>query len=197
MIPNNFAAKFQEASTPPESSVLDIMFGYRYDSSESSDGDGEHQTSNPIKTLDFSESSLDSRNAAEQFENFSKSICEKRHETIETLLAVHNELDALPSNVSKFCNLKKLDISNNQLTALPEAILQLPLTTLLAKNNRLTHTGLPKSLEKLTNLKVCNFSGNNFSEFPQQLIDVRSMEYLYLGNNQIAELPKEIELMRK
>lgn len=170
------------------------MLRYSYDSSENSDS--ETQSWNPIKTLDFTYSSMNSQSATQQFEDLSKSR-EKRKETIETILLFHNELDVLPANISAFCNLKTLDISNNTITNLPDTILNLPLTTLIVKNNNLTNDGLPKSFAKLRSLKLCNLSGNNLEYFPTQVLEIDTIEYLYLGNNNIVQVPQQIEVLRR
>lgn len=170
------------------------MLKYTYDSSENSDS--ETQSLNPIKTLDFTYSSMNLQSATQQFEELSKSI-EKRKETIETILLFNNELDALPANISAFCNLKTLDISNNTITRLPDAILRLPLTTLIVKNNNLTNDGLPKSFAELRSLKLCNLSGNNLEYFPTQVLEIDTIEYLYLGNNNIVQVPQQIEVLRR
>lgn len=165
-----------------------------YDSSENSDS--ETQSLNPIKTLDFTYSSMNTQSATQQFEDLSKSS-EKRQETIETILLFQNNLDALPPNISAFCNLKTLDISNNTITNLPDSILNLPLTTLIVKNNNLTNDGLPKSFAKFRSLKLCNLSGNNLEYFPSQVLEIDTVEYLYLGSNNITQVPQQIEVLRR
>lgn len=170
------------------------MYMDTYDSSENSDS--ETHSLNPVKTLDFTYSGMNSQSATELFQDLSKSS-EKRKETIETILLFHNELDGLPVNISAFCNLKTLDISNNAITNLPDAISRLPLTTLIVKNNNLTNDGLPKSFAKLRSLKLCNLSGNNLEFFPAQVLEIDTVEYLYLGNNNIAQVPQQIEVLRR
>lgn len=165
------------------------------DSSESSDSENQSKTFNPNKTLNFSEVILNLQDATKQLENLCKST-EKRKEFINAIVLTHNELDMIPLNIANFTNLKILEISNNLISTLPDAILQLPLTTLIMKNNRLVNSGLPKLFGKL-NLKDCRLSGNNFSNFPEQLLEIKSLEYLYLGNNSITELPKEIDALKR
>lgn len=173
------------------------MYRYRYDStSESSDSDCQLSL-NPIKTYDLSYALLSTENVTKHIDDLDQSSDSKRHESIDTLLLIHNTLDTVPINVSKFSSLKRLDISNNEITTLPEVISCLPLVILIAKNNRLTSDGLPKSFRGLRHLKVCNFSGNHLSRFPEQCLEVTNLEYLYLGNNSISQLPNEISKLQR
>lgn len=168
------------------------MYKYRYDSSSES-SDSETQIAvNPVKTLDLSYHFLNSYAIYLRFEDLANKTEPKKPENVDTLLLVHNTLDTVPLNISKFINLRTLDLSNNQLKAIPELLTQLPLTTLIAKNNQITNKGLPKSFANFTSLRVFNFSGNELTTFPEQLLEAQSLEYLYLGNNRILEIPKEI-----
>lgn len=168
------------------------MYRYRYDStSESSDSEN-HLSLNPIKTFDLSYTLLNAEDVRKHIDEFDESGDSKKCEPIDTLLLIHNSLEMMPLNVSKFSNLKRLDVSNNQITSLPDIICSLPLTVLIAKNNRITNAGLPKTFQNFRHLKVINLSGNNLSRFPEQCLENVTVEFLYLGNNNIPELPKEI-----
>lgn len=175
--------------------LVSIMYEYSYDSS-SEGSDNESRTPVSIKALDLSSAHLNSETLAKYLENTEENFG-KRPEIVDTLLLAYNSIDTILVDASKFTSLRALDMSNNQMTSLPEAISQLPLTTLIVKNNRLTNDGLPKSFRKLHNLRMCNFSGNQLSRFPIQLLETRNLEYLYLGSNQIAELPKEIDVLQR
>lgn len=171
------------------------MYKYSYDSSSES-SDNESHSRDSAATLDFSYQNLNSEDLVKNLEKMEIKFG-KQQEAINTLLPAYNFIDVIDANVSKFNSLKTLDLSNNHITSLPEAISQFPLTTLIVKNNRLTNSGLPKSLKNLRSLKMCNFSGNRLSKFPNQLLEIKSLEYLYLGSNRIKELPNEIEVLKK
>lgn len=122
----------------------------------------------------------------------------RSYSEIETLLLNHNLLSTIPISVAKFHNLKVLDVSSNGLTNIPEIIAQLPLVTLIAKNNKLTNESLPKSLMTAGNcLKEINFSGNRFTHFPEQIIELANLRYLYLGGNQIPKIPSCVKNMQR
>lgn len=171
---------------------------YNYGSSSSSDSsDSDSFKTVSIKTLDFSYSSLDSKSLTAQFEQLPSDDCNKKPENIDTLLLYHNNLSFFPSNVDRFSNLRSIDLSNNQIKFLPQAITTFPLTTLIARNNHLTVDSLPKDLSGLKNLKVFNLSGNQLDQSPPQILDLKTLKYLYLGNNGLTQVPKEINKLRK
>ncbi|XP_037935548.1 leucine-rich repeat-containing protein 58 [Teleopsis dalmanni] len=121
----------------------------------------------------------------------------KNHKDIETMLLNHNRLTHIPNTIKQFVNLKIMDLSSNSLTMLPEAICQLPLVTLIAKNNQLTNKSLPKSfVMKNSYLKELNLSGNLLTHFPEQVVELRYLKYLYIGGNKIRAIPKDIWKMR-
>lgn len=118
--------------------------------------------------------------------------------TIEIVLLNNNRLTSLESlRFAPFSHLRVLNVSCNHLTTLPDYILELPLTTLIARNNKLSNDSLPKSLlSKTAVFRELNFSGNLFTHFPEQLLELASLKYLYLGGNAIQAIPKEVWRMR-
>lgn len=171
---------------------------YNYGSSSSSDSsDSDSFKTVSIKTLDFSYSSLDSETLATQIELLPNNDYNKKPENIDTLLLYHNNLSFFPDNASKFTNLRSLDLSNNRITHLPQAITNFPLSTLIARNNLLTAESLPKDMSNLKNLKVFNLSGNQLEQFPIQILDIPTLKYLYLGNNSLNHVPREINKLCK
>lgn len=171
------------------------MYKYSYDSSSES-SDNENQSGNSIGTLDLTSSHLTSEKIALYFERFEETQA-KRYEILDTLILAHNFLQTVTIDVSRFVNLRTLDLSNNQISFLPDAITRLPLTCLIVKNNYLTNSGLPKCFQEFTSLKVCHMSGNQLFKFPAQLLEVKNIEYLYVGNNRITELPRDIDALKK
>lgn len=166
---------------------------YNYGSSSSSDSsDSDSFKTVSVKTLDFSYASIDSETLKMQFTLLPSNEYNKKPENIDTLLLYHNNLSFLPPNTNKFINLRTLDLSNNHISHLPQAITSFPLTTLIVRNNMLTSESFPKDLKALKNLKVFNLSGNRINQFPVQLLQITTLKYLYLGNNTISQIPREI-----
>ncbi|TDG42458.1 hypothetical protein AWZ03_011112 [Drosophila navojoa] len=167
--------------------------------SDSSDTDSREQ-----KTIDFGRMNLDVVTLEDHLSSPHKALL-KTSGDIETMLLNHNRLVALPRVLQQFHNLKILDLSSNALTQLPDAICQLPLVTLIAKNNLLTNSSLPKSLltKQMGNvhggtstLKELNLSGNQLIHFPEQVTELRQLKYLYLGGNKISSISKDIWKMQ-
>lgn len=165
--------------------------------SDSSDTDSREQ-----KTLDFGRMSLDLNTLEDHMNSPQKGLL-KASGDIETLLLNHNRLVGLPRLLQQFVNLKVLDLSSNAITSLPDAVCQLPLATLIAKNNLLSNGSLPKSfLSKLANgggstLKELNLSGNQLTHFPEQVTELRQLKYLYVGGNKISSISKDIWKMQR
>ncbi|XP_061403007.1 leucine-rich repeat-containing protein 58 [Musca vetustissima] len=163
--------------------------------SDSSDTDSREQ-----KTLDYSRMNLQEISLEDDLYSETKQRL-KSQKDIEILLLNHNRLRYLPATIKTFINLRTLDLSQNCLTELPEAIAQLPfLVTLVAKNNQLTNHSLPKTFNTFKNqpspLKELNLSGNFLTHFPEQVIELKQLKYLYIGGNQITTISKDIWKMQ-
>jgi len=77
-----------------------------------------------------------------------------------------------------------LDLSNNQLTNLPESITELSsLARLYLSNNQLT--SLPESITKLSNLTRL--------DLPESITKLPNLTWLYLSNNPLVIPPVEID----
>ena len=164
--------------------------------SDSSDTD-----SRESKTLDFGRMQLSEITLEDDLHSPQKQRI-KSHKDIETLLLNQNCLVSIPSHgLQQFVNLKILDISSNNLRQLPEALTQLPLVTLVAKNNQLTNKSLPKSFlnsnTKSSTLKELNLSGNLMTHFPDQVLELKQLRYFYAGSNKIASISKDIWRMHR
>lgn len=145
------------------------------------------------KTLDYGRLRLRSECFEDNIQHLYKT--EQSYRDIETILLNHNTFTKLPASIVKFTHLKVLDLSSNRLTQLPQELMQLPLVTLVAKNNQLTNKSLPKALTNSSNggtLKEINLSGNLLTHFPEQVVELKNLRYLYLGANRIKDISKDI-----
>ena len=99
-----------------------------------------------------------------------------------------NQLTALPPEISKLTNLTELNLSGNQLTAIPPEISKLTnLTELRLSGNQLT--ALPPEISKLTNLTELRLSYNQLTALPPEITNLTVLD---LSRNQLTALPPEI-----
>ena len=157
--------------------------------SDSSDAD--------MHTVDYQSRNLTVSKIEDAFLTMYKT--EKSYDDIETIVLYNNNLSSLPLSLQKFKNLRVLDISNNHLTTLNiDVFLHCPLNTLIAKNNLLTNSSLPKTFaSKSGRLRELNLSGNQLTQFPDQIIQLKSIKYLYLNGNRIPTIHKDIWKLQK
>lgn len=157
--------------------------------SDSSDSDSH--------TIDYQNRNLTLAKVEDNFLNMFKA--ESAYGDIETVILYNNQLSSLPLSLVRFSNLHTLDISNNYLTILNmEVFVQCPLRTLIAKNNLLTNESLPKTfISKSGQLRELNLSGNQLTHFPDQVLELKSIKYLYLNGNLIDKIHKDVYKLKK
>ena len=102
-----------------------------------------------------------------------------------------NQLTALPLELFQFTSLIELNLSGNQLTILPPDLAQLTSLIKLDLSGNLLTT-LPPGISFLKNLTTLNLSGNLFSALPQEICKLRKLAALDLSGNQLTTLPPEI-----
>ncbi|XP_076273766.1 leucine-rich repeat-containing protein 58 [Rhynchophorus ferrugineus] len=153
--------------------------------SDSSDGE------NDTKTIDLAYL-LRNPESVENHLNQYLNNDSKKYKDIEKIILHHNELHVVPRNISKFTNVKILDISNNGLTELPDVFRHCQLSNLILKNNRLKNETLPKEFSECVSLKELNLSGNDLTAFPEQIFSFCNLKFLYLGGNNMRNIAKDI-----
>ena len=87
---------------------------------------------------------------------------------------------------------ESLNLSNQNLTALPSYVLnRTDLEELNISNNSLTGA-LPAEIRKLQNLEILNASYNNMTGVPAEVGQLTKLRILDLSYNQLTGLPNEI-----
>ncbi|MBN3925758.1 leucine-rich repeat domain-containing protein [Nostoc sp. NMS4] len=101
------------------------------------------------------------------------------------------QLSELPEAIASLTQLQQLYLRNNQLSELPEAIASLTqLQQLYLDNNQLTE--LPEAIASLTQLQRLDLSNNQLTELPEAIASLTQLQRLDLSNNQLTELPEAI-----
>jgi Leucine-rich repeat (LRR) protein len=121
---------------------------------------------------------------------------------LQNLLLGGNALAALPDEIGSLGELDLLSLSTNKLTTLPASIGKLKkLRELRADNNQIRH--LPDEFSEMTSLKIVylghfrNGTGNALKEVPASLVKMTWLTNLYLDNNPLASLPKEVSALKR
>jgi len=102
-----------------------------------------------------------------------------------------NNLTSLPESIGRLTNLQELNLESNKLTSLPESIGRLTnLEFLYLIGNRLT--SLPESIGRLTNLVSIQLRQNNLTSLPESIGRLTKLEMLELSQNNLTSLPESI-----
>jgi len=111
----------------------------------------------------------------------------------------HINLPADSELWSRFKSLKKLDLNNNSLTDLPDAMRVLSsLEILFLSENKME--SIPQVIGKLDNLRVLSLRSNLLQELSATYLPTSSLVWLILTNNQISKIHSnigEVKLLRK
>lgn len=106
-------------------------------------------------------------------------------------LSLAEDLSTFPLEILSLADsLEILDLSNNQLTSIPEEIKQLKKLKILFASNNQFET-LPASLGQCENLEMIGFKTNKIKQVPAKSLPTR-LRWLILTDNQITSLPDSL-----
>ena len=111
---------------------------------------------------------------------------------ILTLDLSHNNLTALPNSVGFLSGLRELNVACNNITSIdPDGIAKLKqLRTLKLNGNAIS--SLPSSIGQCKRLDTLVVSENKLTEVPAALADCSSLRIIKVQHNTISELPLEL-----
>ncbi|XP_013404030.1 malignant fibrous histiocytoma-amplified sequence 1 [Lingula anatina] len=115
---------------------------------------------------------------------------------VKKINASNNGLTALPDSISLLVNLTHLILSWNKFTTFPTEVCGIPnLEHLDLWYNKLA--SLPPNIVGMTALKRLLLGKNNFTEFPDLVFALPCLEELQLSHNKMANVPRDIGRMTK
>ncbi|KAL0076849.1 hypothetical protein J3Q64DRAFT_1771109 [Phycomyces blakesleeanus] len=101
-----------------------------------------------------------------------------------------NLLSRVPNEIAEMQSLEELDISHNQIKALPSNMQISTLEHLNVSSNQLE--SLPPSVAKCSKLKTLNVSKNHLTTLPADLVELSHLELLDLSENLLCIIPADI-----
>ncbi|NWR47098.1 LRCH3 protein, partial [Regulus satrapa] len=110
--------------------------------------------------------------------------------SLETLNLYQNCIRSIPEAVSNLQSLTFLNISRNQLSTLPVYLCKLPLKVLIASNNKLV--SIPEEIGQLKQLTELDVSCNEIQTIPPQIGSLESLRDLNVRRNNLVRLPEEL-----
>ncbi|XP_021502725.2 leucine-rich repeat and calponin homology domain-containing protein 1 isoform X4 [Meriones unguiculatus] len=110
--------------------------------------------------------------------------------SLEILNLYHNCIRVIPEAIVNLQMLTHLNLSRNQLSALPACLCGLPLKVLIASNNKLG--SLPEEIGQLKQLMELDVSCNEITALPQQIGQLKSLRELNVRRNYLTVLPPEL-----
>jgi len=115
---------------------------------------------------------------------------------LEKLDISRNKISVISPQISTLTNLKFLSLSRNLLEALPYGWTNgfIKLETLNLSHNKLASAAFEGEMQECVKLTLISLAFNHLDCIPLAiLVNCKSLKRLYLNNNQITEVPSEIE----
>ncbi|KAM6258132.1 LOW QUALITY PROTEIN: DISP complex protein LRCH3 [Porphyrio hochstetteri] len=110
--------------------------------------------------------------------------------SLESLNLYQNCIRYIPEAVLNLQSLTFLNISRNQLSTLPVHLCSLPLKVLIASNNKLV--SIPEEIGQLRQLTELDVSCNEIQTIPPQIGHLESLRDLNVRRNNLVCLPEEL-----
>ncbi|XP_059543542.1 DISP complex protein LRCH3 isoform X4 [Myotis daubentonii] len=110
--------------------------------------------------------------------------------SLENLNLYQNCIRYIPEAILNLQALTFLNISRNQLSTLPVHLCNLPLKVLIASNNKLV--SLPEEIGHLRHLTELDVSCNEIQTIPSQIGNLEALRDLNLRRNHLVRLPEEL-----
>jgi hypothetical protein len=114
---------------------------------------------------------------------------------LTTLDLSDNEISEIPDAIAELKNLTTLDLSDNEISEIPDAIAKLKnLTELFLYDNQISE--IPDIISELKNLKVLHLGRNQINEISDAIAELKNLTGLYLRGNKISKIPDAISELK-
>ena len=113
------------------------------------------------------------------------------NDTIIELDLQYQDLLIISPDIVNLPNLRKLSLSNNQLTTIPDVIWNLhSLVILNLDHNELT--SIPADIMNLSNLEALHISSNRLTTIPTEICHLINLKSLNISHNKLTSIPNSI-----
>jgi Leucine-rich repeat (LRR) protein len=108
-----------------------------------------------------------------------------------------NQISDLPPDLGDFWkDLESLNLARNRLKSLPNSLCKMErLKRLFLSSNQLDFDGIPSGIGKLANLQVFDACYNNLEVIPEGVVRCGRLKRLLLSHNRLITLPDAIHLL--
>ena len=103
----------------------------------------------------------------------------------------NNQISIIPDSIAQLSNLSKLSLGGNKISVIPDALTQLSSLTWIDLNTNQIRI-IPESIAQLLNLLSLNLSYNQIVIIPESITQLSNLKKLILENNLITNVPPEI-----
>nr|CAB3263526.1 leucine-rich repeat-containing protein 57-like [Phallusia mammillata] len=115
----------------------------------------------------------------------------KLSKSLRTLDLSDNKIQGIPEAIGNFTSLKTLTLNHNRLSILCSSICKLKkLEHLSVTHNRLAY--LPPDLGECAALKTVVLTGNHFQSVPEQMATLKHLDLLDMSHNKITRIPENL-----
>ncbi|WP_396169883.1 leucine-rich repeat domain-containing protein [Flavobacterium sp.] len=117
---------------------------------------------------------------------------------LERLSLKNDHLKEIPAGIGNLTNLKVLDLSGNDFTALPLSLRKLNHLEELYLNDEknLFLDQNNQSLNLPMNLRILHLENDNLKNVPKEIYELEKLEELFLNDNNFNQIPQEMNSLK-